>query len=129
MITIITGLPGSGKSYFAGYLSKLTGAEYIGSDKIRFQIIKTPCYSDREKQQVYDAILQLTLRHARAGTNVVLDASFYSKDLRRMFSQALAGTQRIVWIEVVAEERLIRERLRRNLIFSSEAPTITWRRC
>jgi len=35
MIIVVTGLPGSGKSYFAQQLAPLMDAEYINSDKVR----------------------------------------------------------------------------------------------
>ncbi|HVU57950.1 MAG TPA: ATP-binding protein [Puia sp.] len=113
MVVLVMGLPGSGKSYFAVQLALWMGAAYISSDKVRSMIVETATYSDMEKWMVYDEMLRLALREAKDGRDVVLDATFYTRALRIAFSQALESMGRVALIEVVAEETLIRERLKR----------------
>lgn len=62
---------------------------------------------------VYDEMLRVAVTAAGEGRNVVLDATFYTQALRRAFTRALEQAGRITLIEVVADETLIRERLRR----------------
>ncbi|MBN8852033.1 MAG: hypothetical protein BGO55_26375 [Sphingobacteriales bacterium 50-39] len=111
MVILVMGLPGSGKSYFARQLAALTGAEYINSDKVRRVMLEAATYSDKEKWMVYDEMLRMAV--VAAGRDVVLDATFYTQALRMAFTRALEETGRVAFIEVVADEALIRERLRR----------------
>ena len=113
MIILVMGLPGSGKSYLARQVAALTGAGYISSDKVRQVMLQAATYSDKEKWKVYDEMLRMAIEAAGEGSDVVLDATFYTQALRRSFRQALEDKGRIVIIEVLADEALIRERLRR----------------
>lgn len=113
MIILVTGLPGSGKSYFAQQLAPLIGAEYISSDKVRSLTLEAATYTDKEKWMVYDEMLRMAVGAAGKGRPVVLDATFYTQALRTAFRRTLEDTGRIAFIEVMADEGLIRERLRR----------------
>lgn len=113
MIILVTGLPGCGKSNFAQQFAPLIGAEYINSDKVRSLTLEAATYSDKEKWMVYDEMLRMAVRSAGQGRHVVLDATFYTQSLRTAFRRALEDMGRIAFIEVTADEGLIRERLRR----------------
>jgi predicted kinase len=112
MVIIVMGLPGSGKSYLARQLAALKDAEYINSDNVRRTLFAAATYSDREKWMVYDEMLRMADWATRDGEDVVLDATFYTKALRATFARALKQKARVAFIEVTADERLIRERLR-----------------
>jgi predicted kinase len=112
MIVMVMGLPGSGKSYFAAQLSNLTGAVYINSDRVRSAILQSTTYSDREKQMVYDEMLRMALGSLGEGKDIVLDATFYTNAVREKFIQELEPLDSIVFIEIVAGESLIRQRLK-----------------
>ena len=58
MVILVLGLPGSGKSYFAGRLAQKINAEYLNSDQIRKEMFQGRTYSDSEKAKVYEALLQ-----------------------------------------------------------------------
>jgi predicted kinase len=107
------GLPGSGKSYFAVQLAKLTGAEYISSNKLRYVMLKYPTYSDKETWVIYDEMLRRAAGNVREGKDVVLDAAFYTRALRTEFIRVLEEMTRTFCIELVADEGLIRARLKR----------------
>lgn len=128
MIVIVCGLPGSGKSYFATRLSAALHARYISSDDIRFRMFPERTYSDAEKTQVYAAMLS-AMNDAIAGNQaVVLDATFSREAWRRMFEDAAATRQQaLVYIEVVAPDPLVRERLRQPRT-SSEADYAVYRK-
>ena len=106
------GLPGSGKSYFASRLAALIGADYINSDRVRTGLFSTTTYSQSEKRMVYEEMLARAARAVHKDKHVVLDATFYTNDIRTLFSTALQDLDELSFIEVVADERLIRERLR-----------------
>ena len=112
MIVVVFGLPGTGKSYFAGRLAEIIKAEYISSDRVRFKMIKDRAYTEEEKMKVYDQMLVLTRQLIRQQKRVVLDATFYRKEIRQMFVALAASLNvKIYFIEVTARELLVQKRV------------------
>lgn len=112
MIIIVLGLPGSGKSYFASRFADLIHADYINSDRIRRRMFPGGSYSEREKAAVYDEMLESMRQAIRQNKDLVLDATFYKKDIRKKFMDE-AGKDFVI-MEVAAEEGVIKERLKRK---------------
>jgi predicted kinase len=112
MIVIVSGLPGSGKSYFASRFAKLIHADYMNSDLVRKSMFPARSYSEKEKASVYDEMLELTRRSIRQKRSLVLDATFYKNELRKKFADAAEGD--IIFIEVAANEEVIKERLKQK---------------
>jgi predicted kinase len=111
MIVIVFGLPGSGKSYFSRRLAQMLKAEYISSDGVRKGMFTTPVPFFEAKAMVYDEMLHHTLGWAEHGKAVVLDATFYLSDLRQKFMDGTPPLNDVFWIEVIAGENLVKERL------------------
>jgi predicted kinase len=118
MIVIVFGLPGSGKSYFASRLAKVINAAYINSDITRKEIFTERVYSDEEKRMVYDKMLEQVKASVKQKKNLVLDATFHKKDNRGMFVRAMKGKGEISFIEVQADENIIKERLKKPRLYS-----------
>jgi predicted kinase len=118
MIVIIFGLPGSGKSYFASRFAKAINAEYINSDRVRKDIPGKRTYSDEEKRAVYDKMLDQMKEFVKQKKNLVLDATFHKKDIRKMFIEGMKGKGGISFIEIRADENTIRERLKKPRPYS-----------
>lgn len=118
MIIIVFGLPGSGKSYFASKFAKMIQADYVNSDKVRKEIFEKRIYSAKEKKTVYDEMLEQMKEAIRQKKNIVLDATFHKKEIREMFVEALKGKEEISFIEVQADENIIRERLKKPRLYS-----------
>lgn len=118
MIVIVFGLPGSGKSYFASRLAGMINAEYINSDKVRKTMFETSTYSKKEKLAVYDEMISQIAETVRKHKNVVLDATFYKNDVRKRFLNEAENIGGIIFIEIRAEEHLIRERLKKPRKYS-----------
>ncbi len=116
MIIVVFGLPGSGKSYFASRLAKLIDADYVNSDRVRKSMFPVRSYSEEEKTAVYNEMLELTRRAIRQNRNIVLDATFHKDDIRRKFIDEGRGD--VVFIEVSAEEGIIKERLKQKRVDS-----------
>ncbi len=115
MVVVIFGLPGTGKSYFASRLAEKIKAAYISSDKVRFELMKERTYDDEEKMAVYRKMLDMTAQLLEKDNHVVLDGTFYKEELRRAFIE-IAGSMKadIFFIEVVAEDMLIQERISKH---------------
>ncbi len=118
MIVIVVGLPGSGKSYFASRLAELIHADYINSDRLRKSMFSDRSYSEKEKLSVYNEMLDLMRRAIREKKNLVLDATFYKNDIRKRFIDEAEEGENIVFIEITAEEAVIKERLKRKRVDS-----------
>jgi len=112
MVVIVFGLPGSGKSYFASRLAKRIDADYINSDRLRKEMFKMRTYSRQEKESVYKTMLQRMKQDVAQNKNVVLDATFHKKEKRKPFIKEMKTKGGIYFIEIVAEEGIIRERLK-----------------
>ena len=109
---IVSGLPGSGKSYFAGRLSQELGAEYISSDLTRKMMDSMGQYAFEDKLNVYDEMARKAGDALRGGKSVVVDATFYRNEMRELFlTLAKLLHQKVVYFEIVADEDLIRQRL------------------
>ena len=114
MVVIVFGLPGSGKSYFASQLAGMIYAEYINSDRLRKEMLQKRSYSDTEKAFVYNAMLQKAKEIIKQNRNVVLDATFYKNETRELFLHEIKAKTSIFFIEVFADEDIIRERLKKE---------------
>ena len=111
MIIVVFGLPGSGKSYFASRLAVAINGMYINSDRVRKDMLTKRSYSEKEKRSVYNEMLSQLLQVRKQNKDVVLDATFYKNEIRKMFIDKAGENEPIRFIEVIADESLTRERL------------------
>lgn len=119
MVIIVFGLPGSGKSYFASRLAADLEADYVNTDKIRKELFTRPSYSDEEKILVYKKLLDEVYHHAHAKKTIVVDGTFHKENVRNDFIKLSKDLNlHLRWIEVLAEESLIKERLSKKREFS-----------
>ena len=80
---------------------------------MRRRMFGTRLYSEREKLSVYNELLVQMHNAVKQHKNVLLDATFYTNDIRKKFLDGAKDVDEIFFIEVIAEESLIRERLKR----------------
>ncbi|MGZ5221709.1 MAG: AAA family ATPase [Chitinophagaceae bacterium] len=112
MIIIVMGLPGSGKSFFATRLAAAINADYISSDRQRKKMIANRTYSANEKELVYNEMLMQMRQAIKQNRNLVLDATFHKNETRNKFKEEAGNTDEIIFIEIIANETLVKERLR-----------------
>lgn len=111
MIILVSGLPGSGKSYFAKKLSAQLGAHYLSSDKVRKQGMGSK-YNIDDKLVVYEQMAHAAENILNDGHDLILDATFYLKSVRRIFYDlAQRHNKSCIIIYIFAEEDLIKERV------------------
>ena len=87
MIIIVSGLPGSGKSFFASRLANMLDAAYVSSDLTSKDKDALDKYSDFDKMAIYLTMADLTREKIRLGKNVVVDAIFHHHSLRDFFKE------------------------------------------
>ena len=112
MITVVFGLPGSGKSFFAEKLSRRLEAVYINSDRLRNSLGARGMYTIEDKLVIYNAMADRVTQRLKEGKPVVVDATFYKQAMINIFLE-LARTHLVPinFIKVQANEALIKERL------------------
>ena len=114
MMIIVSGLPGSGKSYFASRLAQEINGEYLNSDIIRREMDARGQYAFDDRLNVYEEMARRAGEAVREGRTAVIDATFYRADMRDIFlTLARLLYQKVACFEIVADEDVIRERLSR----------------
>lgn len=111
MVIIVFGLPGSGKSYFACRLAQAIGAKYLNTDIIRRRLFSSKTYSNDEKFIVYIEMLCQVKQLLQKGKKVVVDGTFYKSSIRDKYLAEINPAQKVVFIEITAEETTIKDRL------------------
>lgn len=118
-LLMITGLPGTGKTTVASALAKRLQAEHFNTDMIRQEMGLRGQYDPETKEQVYSILLERTREALAAGKTVVVDGTFYRSKLRDEFRQQLnAQLIPIYWLELWAEDELIRKRVSKARAYS-----------
>jgi predicted kinase len=113
MIVLVGGLPGTGKNFFSLRLSEKIHATYINSDRTRKEIDSQGRYAFEDKLNVYEEMAQRTAEALRRGKAVIVDATFYCRQMREIFfTLAKLMHLKLAFIEIVADEKVLRKRLR-----------------
>ncbi len=127
---------GSGKSTIAMELASLTGGIVINSDAVRKKLsgldvfenarakVEEGIYTPEMTEKVYTTMKQKALAIACAGITVILDATFYSKELRRNFYQFFRDNGieiQFIFADCSEDELLQRIKKRENSTSISDA--------
>ena len=113
MIILISGLPGSGKTYFAKALSNRLKISHVNTDTMRKKMSMRGKYRADQKSNVYQALLGNVEELLNENKSVIVDATFSKHSNRTLFENlALKEHTILKYIEIVASEDCIRERLK-----------------
>ncbi len=112
MIIIVCGLPGTGKTAVAKALAERLGATLIRTDVIRKEMLQNITHSSEERLLVYELMFQAAQHRLQSGLNVVLDGTFFSKNLRNEAANiARKYKTGFKIVECVCGEELVKKRL------------------
>ena len=112
----VSGLPGTGKSYFCNKLAERLPLIILESDALRKTLFSPPDYSSEENTHLFRAIHLLIERLLRKGYSLILDATNLSERYREyLYSIASRLDVRLVLVRVEAPPQLVRERLKSRL--------------
>lgn len=109
----VSGLPGTGKSYFCTKLAERLPLVILESDALRKELFSSPSYSSQESGRLFRALHLLIERLLGMGISLVLDATNLSERYReRLYSIADRLDVRLILVRVEAPPEVVYERLK-----------------
>lgn len=109
---VVSGLPGTGKSYFCRKLAERLHFVILESDLLRRALFPSPSYDPTESRRLFQAIHLLIEGLLKRGMPLILDATNLSERYREhLYSIADHLDVRLVLVKVEAPPDVVRERL------------------
>jgi predicted kinase len=131
-LIVVSGLPGTGKTYFCNRLAERLPSVVLESDVLRKTLFSPPSYSAKESSQLFRAIHQLIQKLLVKGIPLILDATNLSERNREyLYSIADRLDAKLVLVRVEAPPKVVRQRLearRGKTENKSDADWATYRR-
>ena len=110
---VVSGLPGTGKSYFCRRLAERIPLIILESDVMRKALFSSPTYTAEESVRLFHTIHHLIERLLKKGISLVLDATNLSERNReRLYHIAYQLNIKLVLVRVEAPPEVVQERLR-----------------
>ncbi len=110
---VVSGLPGTGKSYFCRRLAERIPVIILESDVMRKALFPSPTYSMTESARLFQAIHHLIEQLLKKGIPLVLDATNLSERNREhLYHIAYQLDARLIMVRVEAPPEVVQERLR-----------------
>lgn len=117
-LVMMSGLPGTGKSYLARLLAARLPVVIVETDWVRKSIYAHPTYSAKESFVVYQLAYRLIEAILAEGQRVIFDATNMRERSRRVvYDIAEKVGAVLVIVHVVAPPSLVRERMERRQQF------------
>ncbi len=109
---VVSGLPGSGKSYFSRRLARRAPLAVVESDAMRCALFGSPTHSGAESARLFRACHALIEDLLRHGVSVLFDATnLIKRNRRRLYDIADRTGAMLVLVRVDAPEDVIEHRL------------------
>ena len=83
-LVILSGLPGTGKSYFANQLTRHIKSVIVESDRIRKLLLSKPIYSKSEHARIFAICHRLAEDALSQGYVTIFDATNFARDAINM---------------------------------------------
>jgi len=123
----VSGLPGTGKSYFCRRLAERLRLVILESDTLRKTLFSSPGYSAQESSHLFRAMHLLIERLLKRGISLILDATNLSERYREyLYSIADRSDVKLVLVRVEAPPQVVHERLNNRLKSSENKSDADW---
>lgn len=112
MLLLIFGLPGSGKTTLANAYARKYNAVRLNTDQVRISMGLLGQYTTKDKETVYNTVLDRTKSALNNHDTVIVDGTFSQAAYRDKFVQ-VAKTCNVpcLWIGVYCDENVIKTRV------------------
>ena len=111
-LIIVSGLPGTGKSYFSRKLAERLPSVVVESDALRKQLFPAPTYSAEESHRLFCGCHRLIEDLLGSGISVILDATNLVEHHREPLYRIAQRLQaKLILVQVEAPRELVRQRL------------------
>ncbi|PKB78418.1 MAG: hypothetical protein BZY88_18425 [SAR202 cluster bacterium Io17-Chloro-G9] len=111
-LVMLSGLPGTGKSYFARELMKRVPFQVLESDRLRKALVPDPRYTRGEHSRVFAALHVLLEEFLSQGRRVIFDAANLTEIYRQpVYDMAYRALAPLVVISFTAPEEMVQKRL------------------
>ena len=112
IIIMIGGLPGTGKSYLAKIIHEVVRSEYLSSDQIRKELKMSGQYSDKDKEEVYEELIDSVNKKLQYQSIILVDTTFQKRELRnKIIELAIKNSAEFYFILTTASEETIKKRI------------------
>ncbi len=116
VFVVVSGLPGTGKSYFGRKLAERLPSVILESDALRKRLFRSPVYSLQESQRLFSACHCLIEELLSSGITVILDATNLVEQHReRLYHIAQRLQAKLIIVQVEAPSEVVRQRLQDRL--------------
>lgn len=116
VFVVISGLPGTGKSFFSRKLAERMPVLVVESDEIRKALFPNHDYSEVESSRLFRALHSLLEKPLKEGISVILDATnlveFYRE---RLYHISDKTDVKLILTQITAPEEVVYERLKRRV--------------
>ena len=110
---VVSGLPGTGKSYFCSQLAERLPVIILESDTLRKALFSSPSYSSQESSHLFRACHLLIERLLKKGVSLIFDATNLSERNREhLYSIADRLDVKLVLVRVEAPPQVVYQRLK-----------------
>ncbi len=111
-LVMVSGLPGTGKSYFSRKLSEQQPCVVLNSDILRKTLFPSPQYTGPENNRLFSALEELVKSLLRSNIPVLVDATnLVRRDRERLYSIGDRLSVKLVIVRVEAPQEVVQERL------------------
>ena len=109
---VVSGLPGTGKSYFCRKLAERLDFPILESDNLRKVLFPTPEYSPDESNRLFQACHHLIEELLHHGIPLIFDATnLVERHRERLYRIADDSGARLILVRVEAPPEVVRQRL------------------
>ena len=112
VLIMVSGLPGTGKSYFSRRLAERLPSVILESDALRKWLFHTPSYSAQESHRLFNACHRLIEELLDNGVTTIVDATnLVERHRERLYLIAERLKIKLIIVHVEAPQELVRQRL------------------
>ena len=108
----VSGLPGTGKSYFCNKLAERLSFVILESDALRKALFPSPSHSSQESSRLFQTCHLLIEKLLKKGVSLILDATNLSERFRkRLYNIADRLDVKLILVRIEAPLQVVHQRL------------------